>query len=178
MRSDYKILDPEGMYFITSTVIEWIPIFTTRPYFDILVSSIRFCQTHYGLAVFAWVILDNHFHLICRNPELSKVMQSLKRHTAKMIIRLLEKDRKKWIIDLLSFYKKRHKNESEHQLWQEGVHPQQIISDEMLNQKMEYIHFNPVKRGYVEEPEHWVYSSAVDYILDRKGIIEVQLLPV
>ncbi len=90
----------------------------------------------------------------------------------------LEKDRKKWIIDLLSFYKKRHKNESEHQLWQEGVHPQQIISDEMLNQKMEYIHFNPVKRGYVEEPEHWVYSSAVDYILDRKGIIEVQLLPV
>ena len=178
MRSDYKIHDPEGMYFITSTVIEWIPIFTTRPYFDILVSSIQYCQAHYGLAVFAWVILDNHFHLICRNTELSKVMQSLKRHTAKMIIQQLEEDQKKWVLDLLSFYKKRHKNESDHQLWQEGVHPQQIISDEMLNQKIKYIHFNPVKRGYVAEPEHWIYSSAGNYIFGRKGVVEIQPLPV
>jgi REP element-mobilizing transposase RayT len=178
MRSAYKIHDPEGTYFVTSTVIEWIPVFTAKLYFDILVASIRYCQTNYGLAVFAWVILDNHFHLLCRAPELSKVMQSLKRHTAKMIIQRLEEDRKKWVLDLLTYYKLRHKKESEHQLWQEGVHPQQIVSVEMLNQKIEYIHFNPVKRGYVAEPEHWVYSSAGDFVLGRKGLIEIQALPV
>ena len=177
MRSKYKIHDQEGVYFITSTVVEWIPIFTSKPYFDILVSSIQYCQEYYDLAVFAWVILENHFHMVCTALELSKVMQSLKRHTAKMLILQLEEDRKKWILDLLKFYKKRHKTESEYQFWQEGVHPQLITSIEMLNQKIEYVHFNPVKRGYVTEPEHWVYSSACDYS-GKKGIVEIQPLPV
>ena len=48
----------------------------------------------------------------------------------------------------------------------------------MLNQKIEYIHYNPVRRGYVSEPEHWIYSSAGDYIADRKGVIDLQDLPV
>jgi putative transposase len=176
MRSQYKVHDQTGIYFLASTVIEWIPIFTSKPYFDILVSSIRYCQENLGLAVFAYVILDNHFHLICQAPDLSKVVQSLKRHTAKAIVQQLENDRKIWILDLLSFYKKRHKTESEHQVWQEGTHPQQILTDEMLNHKVDYIHDNPVKRGYVSAPEHWIYSSAGDYILNRQGVIEIQAL--
>jgi putative transposase len=178
MRSHYKIHDPEGVYFLTSTIVEWIPIFTSKPYFDILISSIQYSQANFGLAVFAYVVLDNHFHMVCLAPELSKVMQSIKRHTAKMIILQLESDRKKWVLDLLSFYKKRHKAESEHQVWQEGFHPQQIMSLEMLNQKIEYIHYNPVKRGFVTAPEHWIYSSAGDYVLDRKGLVEIQALDV
>jgi putative transposase len=178
MRSHYKIHDPEGVYFLTSSIIEWIPIFTSKTCLDILVSSIVYCQANLGLAVFAYVILDNHFHMICLAPELSKVVQSLKRHTAKMIILQLKQDRKTWVLDLLSYYKKMHKKESEHQVWQEGMHPEQITSIEMLNQKIEYIHYNPVKRGLVAEPEHWIYSSAGDFILNRKGLIDLQELPV
>jgi len=177
MRSIYKIHDQEGVYFITSTVVEWIPIFTSKPYFDILISSIQYCQEHFDLAIFAWVILENHFHMVCAAPESSKVIQSLKRHTAKILIQRLEEDRKKWILDLLTFYKKRHKTGSEHQFGQEGVHPQQISSIEILNQKIEYVHFNPVKRGYVTEPEHWIYSSACDHS-GKKGIVEIKPLPV
>jgi putative transposase len=178
MRSHYKIHDSEGVYFLTSTVVEWIPIFTSKPYFDILISSILYCQKNLSLSVFAYIILDNHFHMVCLAPELSKVLQSLKRHTAKMIIGQLEQDQKTWVLDLLSFYRKKHKKESEYQVWQEGFHPQQILSVEMLNQKIEYIHYNPVKRGLVMCPEHWVYSSAVDFILDQKGPVELQALPV
>ena len=43
----------------------------------------------------------------------------------------------------------------------------------MYIQKAEYIHFNPVKRGYVDRAEHWLYSSARNYILDDDSIIEV-----
>ena len=68
MRSPYKIHDPEGVYFLTSTVVEWIPIFTCKPYFDILLSSILYCQKNLSLAVFAYVILDNHFHMVCLAP--------------------------------------------------------------------------------------------------------------
>ena len=178
MRSHYKIHDQEGVCFLTSTVVEWIAILTSKPYLDILVSSIQYCQANSGLIVFVYVLFDNHFHMVCNAPELSKVMQSIKRHTAKTIIQQLENDQRMWTLDLLSFYKKRHKTESEHQLWQEGFHPQQILSDETLNQKVDYIHFNPVRRGLVSEPEHWVYSSAGDYILDRRGLIEIQRLSV
>ena len=48
----------------------------------------------------------------------------------------------------------------------------------MLNQKIEYIHYDPVKRALVAEPEHWIYSSAGDFILNRWGVVELQDLPV
>ena len=95
-----------------------------------------------------------------------------------MIIAQLQNDNRKWIINLLSYYKKRHKRESSHQLWQEGFHPQQILSEEMLVQKIEYIHYNPVKRGYVLKPEDWAYSSARDFYLNEEGYIKLQELPV
>ncbi len=163
MRSSYKIYEKEGIYFITSTIVEWVPVFVNKAYFDILVSSLNFCVEHKNLDIFAWVILDNHFHLVCHAPELSKTLQSLKRHTAKEIIEQLESDNKKWILNLFAYYKKRHKKESEHQIWQEGFHPQLIYSANMLTEKIEYIHYNPVKRGYVEKAEYWLHSSAMYY---------------
>ena len=54
--------------------------------------------------------------------------------------------------------KLRHKTRSEYQEWQEGSHPKQIANDEMMRQKLEYMHNNPVKRGYVDEAVQWRYS--------------------
>ncbi len=44
----------------------------------------------------------------------------------------------------------------------------------MYAQKAEYIHYNPVRRGYVDQPEHWNYSSARNYFLDDDSIIKVK----
>jgi REP element-mobilizing transposase RayT len=174
MRSKYKIYDKNAIYFITSTIVEWIPVFTSKPYFDILKSSIEFCQLNKNLSIYAYVLLDNHFHIVCDAPELQLVIQSLKRHTAIKIIERLEMDGKKWLLDLFSTHKKKYKNDSTHQIWQEGYHPQQMMSDVMMRQKMDYIHFNPVERGYVSEPEHWVYSSARDFMGIEKGFIKLK----
>ena len=76
------------------------------------------------------------------------------------------------MLDQLKFYKKHHKSDRELQFWQEGMHPELIQSDKMLKQKIDYIHQNPVKRGYVDEAQHWCYSSARDY-LGIKGVISV-----
>jgi REP element-mobilizing transposase RayT len=176
MRSLYKIYDNQAVYFITSSIVEWIPMFTGKPYFDILVSSIQYCQKNKKLSVYAYVIMENHFHMICQSNELDKVIQSLKRHSAKRIIEQLNSDRKTWILDALKYYKKQHKKHSEHQLWQEGFHPQQLLSAKMALQKIEYLHYNPVRRGYVSAPEHWIYSSAGDFYLNRQGLIELQEL--
>lgn len=72
----------------------------------------------------------------------------------------------------LRAHKLPHKTESDYQLWQEGSHPKQIPGTEMMVQKLDYAHYNPVKRGYVDEPTDWRYSSARNYA-SRPGLIEV-----
>lgn len=104
---------------------------------------------------------------------MSKVIQTIKRHSAKQIIYLLKKDNKDWLLNQLSYFKKKYKTESDFQVWQEGFHPEQILNEKMLKQKIEYIHYNPVKRGFVTHPEHWLYSSARNYILDDHSIITI-----
>jgi len=116
-----------------------------------------------GLKVHAYVILENHLHLVLQSDQLSKDITRLKSFTAKQLISYLTTHNVTIILDQLAFYKKAHKGDRAYQFWQEGVHAELIQSDEMMRQKIEYIHQNPVKRGYVEQAEHWRYSSARDY---------------
>ncbi len=174
MRSRYKFIDKTGVYFLTSTIVDWLPIFTSETYFKILINSFKFCREEKGLNVFAYVILDNHFHLVAWHPhDLSGVIKSLKMFTANEIIAQLKKDNKRWFLNQFAFAKKRYKTKSEYKIWQEGSHPQLITSEQMLVQKIEYIHSNPVDRGLVREIQHWKYSSAANYILDDHSVLEI-----
>jgi hypothetical protein len=65
-----------------------------------------------------------------------------------------------------------HKVDREHQVWQEGSHPELIEGEAMMLTKLEYIHRNPVARGYIDDPVHWRYSSARNYA-GQTGLIEV-----
>lgn len=136
-----------------------MPIFTSQKYCDVIIQSLKFCKETKGLKVYAFVIMGNHFHLIASAPELSNTLASLKKFTAKEIFILLKQDNKEWLLSQIAFYKKKHKNESDYQVWQEGIHPQWILNNDILIQKIEYIHCNPVRRGLVDDPGHWRYSS-------------------
>jgi hypothetical protein len=74
-------------------------------------------------------------------------------------------EKREWLINQLTYYRAPHKKDQEHQVWQEGVHPQQIETDEMMLQKIDYIHNNPVVRGLVVGAEHWRYSSAHEWLV-------------
>ncbi len=76
------------------------------------------------------------------------------------------------LLELLAFFKRAHKQETTYQVWEEGNHSQIIESEVVMRQKLDYIHYNPVKRGYVDQPEHWRYSSARNYA-GQDGLIEV-----
>ena len=177
MRSRYKFLTDNDFYFITITTVEWIPIFTRAKYCDMFIESLRYCRQNKPMKTHAFVLLDNHAHMVVSGKNLSKVFKEFKSFTAREVIRLARFEDRVWLLNQLSFWKKKYKTDSDHQVWQEGVHPQLIANEKMLRQKIEYIHDNPVKAGLVEKPEHWVYSSASNYILGR-GILEVELLQV
>ncbi|MGV8835921.1 REP-associated tyrosine transposase [Cellvibrio sp.] len=161
-RSRYLITDPTAPHFLTFTVLHWIPIFTRPDTVNIVLDSFRFLQKE-NLKIYAWVILENHLHLIAQSDNLPRDIQRFKSFTARELLNYLQQHNVKRLLDQFSFYKKAHKTESQHQFWQEGVHPELIQNPEIMRQKVEYIHANPVKRGYVDFAEHWRYSSARNF---------------
>ena len=111
-------------------------------------------------------------HLTASAPELSGVTQNFKSFTARSLIDLLERRSSTVLLRQLEAHKLRHKADSDYQVWQDGNHPEQIRTEAMMWQKLEYIHNNPVVRGYVDDPLHWRYSSARNYA-GSPGLIDV-----
>ncbi|MCF7845746.1 MAG: hypothetical protein K9L85_00765 [Candidatus Peribacteraceae bacterium] len=175
MRSRYRWAEEDAPHFLTMTIVEWLPVFRNQKYFEIITHSLEFCRKNKGLKIHTYVILDNHLHLIASGKNLANTIKEFKSFTAREIVDNLQKDKKAEILEKLAFHKKSYKQDSEHQVWQEGSHPQLVVSDDMLDQKIDYIHLNPVKRGLVTDSEDWVYSSAKNYA-SRKGAIEVDFL--
>ncbi|NOZ11169.1 MAG: transposase [Gammaproteobacteria bacterium] len=170
-RSRYKIVDPTLPHFVTCTVLHWIPVFTQPVTVEIVLNSLRYLMNE-GLVIYAYVILENHLHLVVKSRQLDVDMRRFKSFTAKELIRHLKSRNVRQILDQLAFYKKAHKTDRAYQFWQEGFRPEWIQNEEMMRQKVNYIHENPVKRGYVDVPEHWRYSSARSYA-GQGGLLDI-----
>jgi REP element-mobilizing transposase RayT len=172
-RSRYRIYEDYYPYFLTCTVVGWLPVFTRSDTVQILYDSWRFLHDQGRLVLYGYVILENHLHLIASSADLSKEIGDFKSFTARRLIDYLEVNNARTLLKLLHFLKARHKTDRMYQFWQEGSHPQQIQNDEIMRQKLDYIHRNPVERGYVEEAVHWRHSSARNYA-GLPGLFPVQ----
>ena len=70
------------LYFTTSTIIDWVDIFTRPTYKHIVVDSLSYCQSHKGLNIYAWVLMSNHLHMIVDTTDdntVGDVMRDFKR---------------------------------------------------------------------------------------------------
>ena len=135
--------------------------------------SLKHLQKEENLKLYAYVILENHIHLIVQSDDVAKSMRHFKSFTAKALLKLLQRENAYTLLKQFKFYKKAHKADRTYQLWQEGYQPKLMQTDAMMIGKIEYIHNNPVKRGYVDEAAYWRYSSARDYE-GVDGLIEVE----
>lgn len=172
-RSRYKQYEPWYPYLLTSSFVHGLPLFSKPEIVNYLINAIKYHQAENNLKVLAWCIMENHFHLIVEHQDLKTCMQSIKSYTAKDILNYLKSKNSLLYLKQLAFSRKRSNKGSVLQVWQEGYHPKQLFTEKMLNQKINYVHFNPVSRGYVDKPEDWRYSSARDY-LGGRGLIDVQ----
>jgi REP element-mobilizing transposase RayT len=171
-RTRYRIYETEYRYFLTCTIVGWLAVFTRPEAAQIVFKSWDFLKREKVFRLYGYVILENHLHLIASAPDLSNAIRSFKMYTARQIIDLLESHGAKVLLRQLRALKLRHKTESAYQVWEEGSKPKQIGGDTMMLQKLEYMHQNPVKRGYVDEPVHWRYSSARNYA-EMPGLVDV-----
>jgi len=179
MGRKYAIRNQETFYFVTFTVVYWLDVFTRTEYRNIFLESIRHCQKEKGLEVGAWCIMTNHVHMILagigRN-NLEDIIRDLKSYTSRHIRKYIENNpnesRKDWMIWMMRRAGQKKSNNKDFQFWQHHNHPIELSSNEFIDQRLDYIHDNPVKAGFVEKPSDWLYSSARDYE-GVKGLIEV-----
>jgi REP element-mobilizing transposase RayT len=179
----YKFDNPGGIYFVTSTVVEWVDAFTRSQYCDIVVNSLAYCIKNKGLVLHAWVIMPSHIHLIIsRNgaDSLSDIMRDFKKFTSSEIkeaIQTIPESRRNWMLWIFKSAAAQNSNNKNFQFWQQENHPEELISAKFMRQKLDYIHNNPVSAHLVDAPERYVYSSAKDYC-GARGLLPVAMLDV
>jgi putative transposase len=181
MSRKYKFLNPEGLYFVSFAKVNWVDVFTREEHFDIVVESLDFNRKSKGLEIFAWCIMTNHVHLLMRclqdSPEI--VLGKFKEYTSRALVQAITdnplESRKCWLIEMFQNAAAKTSNVSSLQLWQHHNQPVEVWSNHIIDQKIDYIHENPVKAGFVQEPWHWRYSSAIDYC-GGKGVLEIDYI--
>jgi Transposase and inactivated derivatives len=172
MSDKYKFKNIEGLYFVTLTVKHWVDVFIRNEYKNIIIENLDYCRKNKGLEIYAWVIMTNHVHLIIRAKEgymLQDILRDFKKVTSKAIIKEINENlcesRKEWL--LRSF----NTNDG-YRFWQEGNHPIELWTNEVIDEKLNYIHKNPVKAGFVFREQDFLYSSAAGYAGENK-ILEI-----
>jgi REP element-mobilizing transposase RayT len=178
MSRNYKFHNPEGVYFISFAVVEWLDVFTRNEYKDIVLESLRYCQQEKGMEIFAWCIMTSHIHLIFRSasgqkPEL--LIGDFKRFTSKAIVNAIienpKESRKDFLFEQFKKAGNSASNVNHYQFWRHDNHPIELWSNKVIDEKIDYVHKNPVEAGLVFRPEDYIYSSAVDYA-GEKGLLD------
>lgn len=164
-------------YFITTSVNNFTKIFKETRYINILLENINFYRFKYGFLLLAYVIMPDHLHMLIHpNPDrpedISSIMEDFKKFTSRQLRRQMEEDKRtKW---LESFRLKTPKKRNwRYQVWQERFDDLGIYSLTAARAKINYIHSNPVRKGMVDKPEEYPYSSARNYILNNHTVIRV-----
>ncbi len=156
----------DELYFVTLTITNWIDIFTRRLYGDLIINNLIYCQQHKKLNIYAYVLMTNHLHMIANaeDGKLSDVLRDFKTYTSKELFKLinsnLQESRREWLLNAFEFAGKGNPLNKNHQLWQNGNYPILLYSPAVIQQKIDYIHDNPVRAGFVGSAHEYWYSSA------------------
>jgi putative transposase len=179
----YKIDNQAGIHFVTFVVVEWVDVFTRKIYKDIVLDSLRHCQSNRGLLLYAWCLMTNHMHMLlsAKNNDTSAILRDFKKFTSRQIINAIESNpaesRKGWMLPIFREQGVMNARNDNNQFWRQDNHPMECFSAAFTAQKLEYIHRNPVAEGIVARPEEYLYSSAKDYFFQKKcGLIDVAFI--
>jgi REP element-mobilizing transposase RayT len=177
MSEKYKIYDSKLPYFISFATVNWVDVFIRNEYQQIIVDSLNYCVKHKSLNIYAWVLMPNHIHLIANSDDedLSSILRDFKRHTSSQLKSAIQSNisesRRNWLVENFTRNSSQVNHKQDWIFWQSSNHPIELNTNEMIEQRLTYLHENPVKAGFVELPEHWFLSSARDYC-GLKGLVE------
>lgn len=181
MSEKYKIREIDKAYFVTLTVVDWIDVFTRKKHKLLLVNSLQYCQQHKGLAIFGWCLMPSHLHTIVRAEgqyNLSEILRDFKKYTSKAIVKQIQEEpesRREWMLERFSKAGEPLNRIKNCKFWQDGNQPKEIYGNNFLEEKLDYIHNNPVEEMIVAKPEEYLFSSARNYA-ELDNVLDICLI--
>lgn len=178
MGEAYQIRDQEMPYFLTFQVVGWADVFTRKVYRDLILASLSYCRLEKGLYLYGYVIMSNHIHFVVQQKDgkLSDWVRDFKKFTSKKLLNMIlenpQESRREWMKMIFEYHAEFNKRSGDLQFWTHDNHAIELYRPEMIESRMTYIHENPVRAGWVESAEEYLYSSARNYS-GLKGLIEV-----
>ncbi len=173
----YKFMPGVYVYFVTFTMVDWLPVFINPEPIKIITACLRFCITNKHLKLYAYVIMPNHIHMVVsdskfNNSRLQETLTAFRKFSGHNLADYIDKA----LPESLSLViHNTHLNDRKRQVWQSGWHAEGLVSEKFFHQKVNYIHENPVRKGYVRLPEDWVHSSAGYWLNGEEGEIPITL---
>jgi putative transposase len=161
--------DSYRVYFIFFATVYWIDVFVREEYFQVIIDSWKHCQEKKGLEIYGWCIMPSHVHLIIgsKKDKLEDIVRDMKKHTSLKLKEAMKNNvhesRKEWILWMMERAGKKNGNNKDWQFWQQHNKPLEITGQAMFDEKLLYVHQNPVQAGFVTREEDWKYSSARDF---------------
>ncbi|MFI5158344.1 MAG: transposase [Sphingobacteriales bacterium] len=152
--------------------------FIRNEYKDIMLDSWSYCCKHKGLEIYGWCIMTSHVHMIIgtNGEKMEDIMRDMKKHTSIALKQAIKQhpheSRREWMMERAG---RKNSQNIDFQLWQQDNHPIELFDINILHQKLDYIHNNPVTAGIVEKPEDYLYSSARNYY-DLPGLMDITLV--
>ncbi|MGB7062259.1 MAG: hypothetical protein WBF13_07900 [Candidatus Zixiibacteriota bacterium] len=142
-------------FFVTTTFKQWTPFGSIQGFYPALAESLVFCATKYSALIAGYVLMPTHIHLLIfiEGSKPGAFMRDFKKFIAQKVIKDLKGDSSS--------------------VWMPRYDRVAICSHNVLRQKLNYIHHNPVKSGLVQNAEDWQWSSARDYGSAGEGTIPV-----
>ncbi len=173
----YRITENASIYFVTFTIVDWLPVFIEEQTCKIVTDSLNFCVRNKSLRVNAYVIMPNHLHAVVFDGEfqserLKHTLDDFRKFTGRQ---LADHCDARFPPAYGETFRRRAGEDRQRRVWQPTQHPEAIVSEKFWAQKVNYIHQNPVRKGLVREPEAWRFSSAGYWAGEGKWDSDVEL---
>ncbi|QIW16461.1 transposase [Pasteurellaceae bacterium RH1A] len=169
MSRKYKFHNKEGVYFVSFATVYWIDVFIREAYFQVLIEVLDYYRKNKGLVLYAYCIMPSHVHLLFKaeNQNPAEMIRSFKSLTAKQLTQKIseniQESRREWLLWMFSRAGAKKNYIKHYQFWQHNNQPIEIYSQKFFDEKLSYIHQNPVESGFVVNSWEWKYSSARNY---------------
>jgi len=173
----YRIQEGASLYYLTFTVLDWLPIFINEGSCKIITESLNFCHREKDLRINAYVIMPTHLHLIVFDSEfkpdrLSQTVAGFRRFTGHKMVRFCKAHLPSSFLCSLSAS---GRSDRQYQFWQQSRHPEAIWTHAFWQEKVAYLHDNPRRKGLVRGSTDWRFSSAAYWLSDPPGSSDVVL---
>ena len=173
----FRIVEDAHVYFVTYTIVEWLPVFVSEKACRIVSDSLKFCHQKKRLCTNAYVIMPTHLHAIFfdetfDNERLQQSLADFRKFTGRQLSDYCASHLPKCFLETL---RASSTADRKRRFWQPSRHPEAIQSEKFWRQKLDYLHENPCRKGLVSQAASWRFSSAAYYVSDGTEACDVRI---